>query len=241
MTKQLLVYEAVLDEIKRRIADGELRPGQRLPSNTKLSEEFHVGVSSVREALRVLAASGVVRIEHGSGVFVSPQPPPPNELRERFLTTEIASLSYLMEARLIIEPEVAALAAERATPGQVKRIQELAERMNRNFRAHRDWLEADLGFHNALCEAAGNPIIEGMLRQASDLLVDSRRQTMRDRQVSKRACRFHLLIASAVAEHKPMLARALMHEHMQDAVEVFSRLYGHADTAQETPQVRKSS
>lgn len=225
MTKQIQVYEVVLDEIKRRVADGILQPGERLPSNQKLSEEFNVGVSSIREALRVLAATGIVRIERGSGVYVSPQPPPPEELRERFTSTEVASLSHLMEARLILEPEIAALAAERATPTQVKRLQSLAERMDRYFRSGRDWMEADLGFHKTLYEAAGNPVIEAMLRQANDLLVNSRRQTMRDNPISERACYYHLLIASAVAEHKPILARALMHEHMQDAVAIFSRLY----------------
>ncbi len=225
MKKQILIYESVIDEIKRRIADNELGPGERLPSNQQLSQELHVGVSSVREALRVLATAGVVQIKQGSGVYVSSQPPPPDELRGRFTTTEVASLFHLIEARRIIEPEVAALAAERATPEQVKHLQELAQRMDRNFRAGRDWMDADLGFHTVLCQAAGNPVIEGMLNYANDLLIDSRRQTMRDREVSARACHYHLLIASAVADHKPMLARALMHEHMQDAVEVFLRLY----------------
>lgn len=233
MAKSILIYETVLDELKRRIAVGDLRPGDRLASVQQLAREFHVGVSSIREALRVLAATGIVRIEHGRGVFVSAQPPPVDELRERFTTTEAASLAHLVEARRIIEPEVAALAAERARPDQIKRMREFARRMDRNFRAGRDWMEADLGFHTALCEAAGNPVIEGMLQRTNDLLIDSRRETMRDRAVSERACYFHLLIASAVADHKPMLARALMQEHMDDAVAVFDRLYqpsrGHDD------------
>jgi DNA-binding FadR family transcriptional regulator len=135
-------------------------------------------------------------------------------------------LTYLVAARRIIAPEVPARAAARATPAQVERIQEFARRMDRNFRAGRDWMEADIGFHNALYEAAGNPVIQGMLQWANDLLIDSRRETMRDHAVSERACHFHLLIASAVADHKPMLARALMQEHMDDAVEVFTRLHG---------------
>jgi len=233
MAKTILIYETVLDELKRRIADGGLRPGERLPSVQELSREFHVGVSSIREALRVLAATGIVRIEQGRGVFVSAHPPPVDELRDRFTITEAASLAHLIEARRIIEPEVAALAADRATPAQVERIRECARRMDRNFHAGRDWMDADLGFHTALAEAAGNPVIAGMLQSANDLLVDSRRETMRDRAISERACYFHLLIASAVADHKPMLARALMHEHMDDAVAVFDRLYrprrGHDD------------
>lgn len=226
MAKGILIYETVLDELKRRVADGELRPGERLPSVQELSREFHVGVSSIREALRVLAATGIVRIEQGRGVFVSAQPPPVDELRERFTATEAVSLAHLMEARRIIEPEVAALAAERATLPQIEGIRELARRMDRQFRAGRDWMEADMGFHRALYEAAGNPVIEAMLQQANDLLIDSRRETMRDRAVSERACHFHLLIASAVADHKPLRARVLMQEHMDDAVGVFARLYG---------------
>src|SRR5260370_7744814 len=111
MRRQMLIYEVVLDEIKRRIADAELRPGQRLPSNQQLSKELHVGISSVREALRVLASAGVVRIAQGSGVFVSPQPPQPDELRKRFTTTEVASLGQLMESRRIIQPQLAPLAS----------------------------------------------------------------------------------------------------------------------------------
>src|SRR5918911_5570767 len=126
MPRPSLVYEVVIEEIKRRVADGELRPGEQLPSVQQLARELHVGTSSVREALRVLAATHVVRIEHGRGVFVSAQPPAADALRERFTPAEVASLSYLVEARRIIEPEVAALAAERATPAQVERLQEYA-------------------------------------------------------------------------------------------------------------------
>ncbi len=230
MPKQILIYETVIDEIKQRIADGTLAPGQRLPSNQQLSQELNVGVSSVREALRALATSGVVSIRQGSGVFVSLQLPPPNELRQRFTITEVTSLSHLMEARRIIEPEVAALAAERATPEQIHTIQEYAQQMNRNFRAGRDWMEADLGFHQSLYESAANPIIESMLQHVNDLLIDSRRETMRDRQVTERSCQYHLMIASAIADRKPMLARAMMQEHMEDAVAVFKRVYSEMGT-----------
>src|SRR5258708_37267685 len=112
MPKQMLIYEVVLDEIKRRIADAELRPGQRLPSNQQLSKELHVGISSVREALRVLASAVVVRIAQGSGVFVSQQPPPPDELRKCFTTTEVASLGQSMESPRLVATELAALASD---------------------------------------------------------------------------------------------------------------------------------
>src|SRR5260370_16273709 len=115
MPKQMLIYEVVLDEIKRRIADAELRPGQRLPSNQQLSKELHVGISSVREALRVLASAGVVRIAQCSGVFVSPQPPQPDELRKRFTKPEVDSLAPLIQPRAITKPHLAALAATLAS------------------------------------------------------------------------------------------------------------------------------
>jgi GntR family transcriptional repressor for pyruvate dehydrogenase complex len=221
----ILTYEAVLAEIKRRVADGELRPGDRLPSVRQLAHELAVGTSSVREALRVLAATGVVRIEHGRGVFVNARPPSVAELHARFTHTEMSSLLHLMEARRIIEPELAALAAERASPTQLTRLHDLARRMERNFRAGRDWMDADLGFHRTLADASANPVIAGMLHGVEDLLLDSRRETMRDRAVSERACNYHKLIAAAVADRRPMLARALMREHMEDAVAVLERLH----------------
>ncbi|HVC81258.1 MAG TPA: FCD domain-containing protein [Chloroflexota bacterium] len=155
----ILTYEAVLAEMKRRVAEGEPQPGNRLPSVRDLSRELKVGTSSVREALRVLAATGVVRIEHGNGIFVQAQCPPAAELHARVTRTEVSSLLHLMEARRIIEPELAALAAEHRTPEQAARIQELARRLGRGFRAGRDWMDADLDFHRALAEAAGNPVI----------------------------------------------------------------------------------
>jgi GntR family transcriptional repressor for pyruvate dehydrogenase complex len=221
----ILTYEAVLAEIKRRIAHGELRPGDRLPSVRQLAQELAVGTSSVREALRVLAATDVVRIEHGRGVFVNAQLPSIAELHARFTYPDVSSVLHLMEARRIVEPELAALAAERASPRQLTQLHDLARRMERKFRAGRDWIDADLSFHRTLADASANPVIAGMLRGVEDLLLDSRRETMRDRAVSERACYYHKLIATAVAERRPRLARALMREHMEDAVAVCERLH----------------
>ncbi|MGH2345035.1 MAG: FCD domain-containing protein [Chloroflexota bacterium] len=74
-----------------------------------------------------------------------------------------------------------------------------------------------LGFQRLIAEVVANPVLAGMPRGVADLLLDSRRETMRDRAVTERTCYFHLLIALAVADRRPLPAQALMREHMDDA------------------------
>src|SRR5579883_2319681 len=158
-----LVFERVVEAVKERIAAGELRPGDSLPSVEQLAATHAVGVSSVREALRVLGATGVIRIEHGRGSFVAEQPPPPLELRQRFTRREASALVELAEARRLVEPELAALACERALPEDVAAVKKAARRMTADLRSGRDWLEADIAFHDAVCRAAHNDVLAHML------------------------------------------------------------------------------
>jgi GntR family transcriptional regulator, transcriptional repressor for pyruvate dehydrogenase complex len=215
-------YERVVDHLRDRIAAGELRPGTRLPPAEDLAAELGMRPSSARDGLRVLAALGLVSVEQGRGTFVAARDATADPLDVGEVSTDL--LLHLTEARAVLEPEVAALAAQRADAAAIAGIRRWAERMSQDFRAGRDWVPADLAFHDALYDAAGNPVMAQMLRRTADALVDGRRRMAKDRELSLRACHFHELIASAIAEHKPLLARALMHEHMQDAAAAAVRL-----------------
>ena len=222
--RPVLVFERVVDAVKEQIAAGTLKPGDSLPSVEQLAAAHAVGVSSVREALRVLGATGVVRIEHGRGSFVAEQPPPPPKLRARFTLKEASALVDLAEARRIVEPELAALACERSSPEEVAAIKKAARRMAADLRSERDWLKADVNFHEAVCEAAHNEVLAHMFASIGPLLLDSRRESMRDAALTRRAADFHVLIAGAIERRQPGLARAYMLTHLEDAAESFSRL-----------------
>lgn len=219
-----LVFERVVEAIRGAVARGELAPGQRLPNLEELAAKYDVGVSSVREALRVLSATGIVSVVHGRGTFISLTPPPSRELLGRFTSREASTLLELAEARRILEPELAAMAAERAGKREVSRIRRAATRAAREQREGRDWLAADVAFHRSVVESAGNAVLMEMFAAIHALLLDARRETMRDKVVAERASTFHILVAEAIAHGDPSSARALMLAHMNDAVLTFKRV-----------------
>ena len=212
-------YEVVLLEVRRRIKQRELTPGSRLPTVAALSHQYGVSQGSVREALRILQSQGVIRIEHGRGLFVADRPgeldanphtaPPP------------ASLQTLQEARAIIEPELAALAAQRANEEDVEMIVGAAARLGKALAEgnRAAYLDADLLFHRHVARASGNPVLERMLEAVHDLLVDSRRQMMDIPNSSQKAVHFHALIATAIRQRNPVQARTIMQTHLHDVLQ----------------------
>jgi len=212
-----LRYETVLDYVKSRITDGTYPPGQRLPSVVALAEEVGVGTSTVREGLRVLESLGLIRIQHGRGVFVSEDTRLRENPAQMLALTEDALLLHIMEVRRVFEPEAAALAAERATAEQVRAIMEAAQEQERQIRLPGgDPFPADIRFHNLLVKASHNPAFERMVGSLSNLLLDGRRRTARIPITYAKSIYFHYLIGYAVEARDVRLARTLMLEHITD-------------------------
>ncbi|GBF78056.1 hypothetical protein PA598K_06659 [Paenibacillus sp. 598K] len=213
MSKQL-VYEVVYEEIKRRIEQGVWKAGERIPTLEELAGELKVGVSSVREAVRILGKQRILLVEQGRGTFVSDQLPEP---AERYVAAlEHGSWLQLTEARLVIEPELAALAAQRASAEERAQIVRSAEAMQRKMRAGQSFLQEDMRFHEQIAEAAHNDILSHTLRMLGDVLFDSRRQTMRIPGMDDKAAAYHLLIALAIQQRDDSQARSLMRLHIED-------------------------
>src|SRR5919198_1617193 len=145
--RSMQVYTSVVESIKARIANGEWVVGQRLPSISQLAREFDVGTGSVREAVKVLASLGVIRIEHGRGMFVASARLAPVDPYTHFQDVGTGSILALCEARRILEPELAAFAAERGTEADFQAIREQALAMERLAAAGEDFLGPDLQFH----------------------------------------------------------------------------------------------
>lgn len=214
MTKKL-TYETVYDEMKRKIETGVWKPGQQIPPLEQLSVELGVGTSSVREAVRILGKQRILRVEQGRGTYVE------NDVTgsdgERTLDfLEKATMLQLTEARLIIEPELAALAAEKATEAEAESLVRTAETMRHKVRKKQDFFKEDLLFHELIAKAAHNEVMYHMLERISDLLTDSRRRSMKWEGMDEKAASYHHLIAQAIAQRNPTQARTLMKSHMED-------------------------
>lgn len=212
------VYAAVFEELQHRIRGGEWLSGERLPSITRLAKELRVGTGSVREALRSLQSIGLVKIAHGSGVYVIGSRPA-TDLSSHFQNVGNGLTVALAETRRILEPELAALAAERATEAELVEIERLARQMEDKAHRRIDFAELDVRFHKNIAQAARNPILYRTLEGVSDLFLESRRTILLDPKTMLRTARYHLLIVDALQSRNAPLARLLMLAHMNSMLD----------------------
>lgn len=211
--------QAVAEEIAARIQAGDYRPGDALPTERDLMQQFGVGRSSARESMQALAAMGVIDIRPGRGARVLPvaaREALPRRLIARLL--EDQAVQDLYEFRRCAEVEVAGRAAERATDADVERINQCVSDYRRAVTRKADLSESDVRFHQALAAAAHNVVFELVLDELVDLLNFARREVMAVPWVPRRALREHVRIAAAVAAHDAQAARAAMSEHIAGAI-----------------------
>lgn len=176
---RMRLYEYVSEEIEKAITDKKILPGEKLPSENGLAEQFNVSRTIVREALKILTERRLITVEDGKGAYVlSPTPEESIQALSRYVARLDMKESYepLFEIRLMIEPELAYLAALRADEEHIKELQESVE----NLRSAQDnpekWIEADLSFHNVIANASMNPyavVLIEILLEHMDFLVGS--------------------------------------------------------------------
>ena len=213
------LHEHVVDALVRGIVAGELAPGSALPPEPEMGARFGVSRSVVREALRVLDAKGLVEVRHGSGTRVTaPERWDPLDpailavLRGR--GASVAVLRDLLEARKIVECEVAALAAQRATADDLAALDGTLAAMRGALNAPDRYVVADSAFHLALLHAARNRVLERMTQPMHELLSFSQALTDAIPGVLSRALADHETIAGAVRRGDSAAAREAMHEHL---------------------------
>lgn len=211
-----LVYQRVLEDIEAQLRSGALSPGDRLPTITEMARQAGVSTPAVREAYRVLESMGVLEVTRGRGTFVSPDFSDTRSIVQHFQLAEAQSLAHLFEARRLLEPEIASLAAERGSDAERKAVLETAQEMESLHRCGDDFLDPDVRFHELIVAAAHNPVLAKMLATVNELLLDSRRRTMRLEGAAEKAVNYHLLIGRAIASRDAEAARALMYQHVAD-------------------------
>jgi GntR family transcriptional repressor for pyruvate dehydrogenase complex len=145
--------------ISNKILGGELVCGSRLPSERQLAAQFKVSRPTLREAIHVLEALGLVEVHHGDGTYVSRNPSAfsPRVLKHMLKRDDTLVLD-MFEVRKEFEVRNAELAAERATREDAKRLLQILSAMEADVRAGRDDFEHDIDFHLAIAEASHNRI-----------------------------------------------------------------------------------
>lgn len=214
--RRKLIYETVLEHIKSEILQDRLKPGTRLPTVAVLAEQLEVNPASVREAYRVLESMGILEVTQGRGTFVaSAAVGDDGNLLRHFQLAGRESLTHLLEARKLLEPGVAALAAQRATESEANAILHAtleAEALNPN---PYEWIELNIRFHDLIVSAAHNPVAAQMLAALYDTMRDVQPLAAQIPDTVAKALYFHKLIAQAIKAENPDAARAFMCQHIE--------------------------
>jgi GntR family transcriptional repressor for pyruvate dehydrogenase complex len=150
----------VAEQIIAKITIGELAPGSQLPSQRDLALMLGVGRSSVREAINALVVMGYLEPLQGKGTFIKAVLPASDPGIEKLNAAFSAgSIFDLMEARELLECRSAALAAERADAAQIRNLKSAMQQVTGTAREYAIFLDADIRFHAAVADAAGNKVL----------------------------------------------------------------------------------
>jgi GntR family transcriptional repressor for pyruvate dehydrogenase complex len=211
-----LSHQIVL-QLTELIRDGRLRPGDRLPGERELAEQLKVSRSSLREALRTMESAGLVVSHHGSGVYV----------RDAVAWDAVSPLALVLQAsgdtvgdlweiRLIVEPEIAARAALRATADDLGKLDALVDHHEQAIDREDLFLSIDRELHAALALASRNSVAVRVVELMTSLVMTGRTHFVTSMERRRVALKRHREIVAAVRARDPEAARAAMVHHLQD-------------------------
>ncbi len=210
----------VVNHVRSLIESGTLQPGDKLPPERELARTLKISRASLRTGIGYLAAMGVMKIRHGIGTFVAEGPPDLGKASLSFMGALHGFQSWQMfEARIILESNLAALAAER---GKEEHHAALAEEVAEMFAAIEgpsDYLVHDVMFHRIIAQASGNPILAAIMETVTSSMYDKRRKTVERAIDLRESAEMHREIYRAIRSHKPEDARRLMEQHLRMAQE----------------------
>ena len=197
--------QLVSEEIEKLIVLGEFKPGDRLPSEYELAQRLGVGRSTVREATKALVSRNILEVHRGNGTFVCEQT---GLVHKKRLGLD------LCEVRLMIEPEIAALAAQKATEEEIARMQALCDAIEEKVRRNENYGALDQQLHTLWAACTRNAIMPNLvpiLSQAIPLFID-----ITKRALQMQSLRTHQAVVDAIRARDSEAARQAMRVHLED-------------------------
>jgi GntR family transcriptional repressor for pyruvate dehydrogenase complex len=218
--------DKVADAMLNTILQRGLRPGDALPSERELGEQYGVSRTVVREAVRALTSRGVIDARAGRGLTVAQVAAEAVSMSMQLYLHGQEQIPYpkIHEVRATIETQIAGYAAERGTDAEIAELRELTESMRRHEHDREKHSEIDVEFHRALARMTHNELYLIMLDSIGPVLLEIRRATFSLPNDGEKAYEEHNRIIDAVARRDPEAAREAMRAHLGNAERDWSKL-----------------
>jgi GntR family transcriptional regulator, transcriptional repressor for pyruvate dehydrogenase complex len=215
--KKVTICDMVVQDIIAKIKTGDLKIGDRLPSERELAERLEVSRISVREGIKILSSMGFLDVRVGDGTFVRKiDVSKAMEPLTYSLYLESSALLELLESRKIIEVAIAGLAAERATEDELELLKSTVDQMAKSFSDADSFRESDADFHIALAEMAHNIVLHRVVITVRDMLKVSSKATYQVPGACEKALKFHQGIFEAIVAKNSSKAKEIMLKHLED-------------------------
>ena len=213
--KSAKISELIAFQIKNAILKGTMKPGHRLPAERELVEHFQASRVSIREALKKIEASGLLKIKPGSGVFVSEVSSKPiSDSLASILRIQKISISELTEARIILEPYIAKLAAEKITPEDLEKLEKNIHETSKIVDSNTPSPAQNIEFHSLVAAAAQNQVIALTMKTLLDVVKEMTLEITNNLQkrieISRQAVTYHKKILKALREKNSQRVYELM-------------------------------
>jgi GntR family transcriptional repressor for pyruvate dehydrogenase complex len=232
------VAEEIADRIRVLILGGAFPAGQPLPSERDLAERFGVSRGSIRDAFRTLETIGLLVTRHGQGTF-------PQELDVDRLVAPLASvLTYrqdlqdeLMDVRRMFEPAVARVAAARISAEDLVDLQRILDAQRRKLKTGRSAIAEDTAFHEILARATRNRVIVSIMAILNDLLVESRKLSLKQKGRPGRSITGHEAVVAALRQRDAAGAAEAMRKHIDQIADLLQHAPPSAEATAGKPGV----
>nr|WP_144364077.1 FCD domain-containing protein [Lacrimispora amygdalina] len=212
-TQTKTLAEQVADGIMNLIQETPYKAGDKLPTEKELCESTGAGRNTVREALKILASRNVIEIRQGAGTFVSEkQGIPDDPLGFSMVNDHVKLTKDLLQVRIMLEPQIAALAAQCAKEHEIKELEEILEEMEAAMKKREDYSELDTKFHTKIAQCTHNIVMENLLPvigKGVAVFAKEVAQTEYDRTWIS-----HRKIFCYIRDHKPFEAEMEMQYHL---------------------------
>lgn len=215
------LYQDIVNQIQQRIVQGDLKPGDRLPAERELAEDFEVSRTAVREAIKSLAEKDLVEIHVGRGTFVkAPSPDQAADTINTLIQVARGSVNDLQVARQILEVPIARLAAQKRNEEHLDRLSSLVDLMETHLDTPEKFINADTDFHGELARATGNPVLRALIQPIISLLRDEHTFAVDHQTAFEAALVSHREIYDHIEAQEADEAAASMRSHLETVNEM---------------------